>query len=235
MAERRAPSSDRPNASSSNSASSTTRMLLQQYRNDNSDLARSLNGHAFQPSSSRLRQAAAQALARSHSSRNGARLAQQAQAARSSLDTSRPNPPGSGTVNPSIHPQFRSKAVCSMYCNHCSTNLCQRGMRAILLGNTAVELFSTDRPPFGVALVDKDYFTKNCSCRIRDAACLGCGNVVGYHVTHPCERCLEACNNGNYILLCSLLIRSYRSFLDVLIGCGAACRQNGKIRFVLKA
>jgi hypothetical protein len=99
-------------------------------------------------------------------------------------------------VNPSIHPQFRSKAVCNLFCSHCASNLCQRGMRAILLGNTSVELFSTDRSPFGVALVDKDYFTKNCSCRIRDAACLGCGNVVGYHVTHPCERCLEACNNG---------------------------------------
>jgi ferredoxin len=69
-------------------------------------------------------------------------------------------------------------------------------MRAILLGNTSVELFSTDRQPFGVALVDKDYCTKNCHCRIRDAACLGCGNVVGYHVTQPCDRCLEACNNG---------------------------------------
>lgn len=78
-------------------------------------------------------------------------------------------------------------------------------MRAILLGNINVELFSTDIPPSGVALVYNDYLTKNCayefiscSCRIRDAACLGCGNVVGYHVTAPCNKCLESCNNGHY-------------------------------------
>ncbi|KAI8900039.1 protein FAM72 [Globomyces pollinis-pini] len=112
-----------------------------------------------------------------------------------------------GTINPSVHPQFRSKAVCGLSCNHCESNLCDRGMRAILLGNTTIELFSTDIPPFGVALVDKDYFTKNCSCRIRDAACLGCGNVVGYHVTHPCEKCLEACNNGHFWMFLSEAVR----------------------------
>ena len=40
-------------------------------------------------------------------------------------------------------------------------------------------------------------------CRIRDAGCLGCGNVVGYHVTHPCDRCLDSCNNGQYFILIS--------------------------------
>ena len=24
------------------------------------------------------------------------------------------------------------------------------------------------------------------------------GNVCGYHVTQPCERCLESCNNGHF-------------------------------------
>lgn len=23
------------------------------------------------------------------------------------------------------------------------------------------------------------------------------GNVLGYHVTHPCEKCLSSCNNGH--------------------------------------
>lgn len=74
-------------------------------------------------------------------------------------------------------------------------------MKAILLGNTKVELYSTDTPPTGVQLVYGDYLTQNCLCRIRDAACLGCGNVVGYHVTQPCEKCLEACNNGKALFL----------------------------------
>lgn len=106
----------------------------------------------FQPTSARLRQAAAQALARSHHNRAVNRVL-----------NSLSQPARSSTTNPAIHPQFRSKAVCSLYCLHCSSMLCQRGMRAILLGNTKVELFSTDRPPAGVALVDNDYFTKNCS------------------------------------------------------------------------
>jgi hypothetical protein len=24
------------------------------------------------------------------------------------------------------------------------------------------------------------------------------GNVCGYHVTQPCERCLDSCNNGHF-------------------------------------
>lgn len=106
--------------------------------------------------------------------------------------------PRNGTVNPSVHPQFRSKVVCKIHCSHCYTEICKRGMKAILLGNTKVELYSTDTPPSGVQLVYQDYTTQNCLCRIRDGACLGCGNVVGYHVTQPCEGCLEACNNGHF-------------------------------------
>ncbi|KAI9091141.1 protein FAM72, partial [Phlyctochytrium arcticum] len=105
--------------------------------------------------------------------------------------------------NPSVHPQFRSKAVCKLFCRHCTSIMCRRGMKAILLGNTKVELYSTDTPPTGVQLVYGDYLTQNCSCRIRDAACLGCGNVVGYHVTQPCEKCLEACNNGHFWMFLS--------------------------------
>ena len=121
--------------------------------------------------------------------------------------------------NPSIHPQFRAKSVCKLFCKHCTTDLCERGMKAILLGNTRVELFSTDTPPLGVQLVFQDYTTQNCACMIKDAACLGCGNVVGYHVTHPCESCLDACNNGisyNSFLSChSHYLSNDRSFLDV--------------------
>jgi hypothetical protein len=71
-------------------------------------------------------------------------------------------------------------------------------MKAILLADMAVELFSTDLPPTGVALVNDDYQTRKCHCRIRDVACFGCGNVIGYHVTQPCQSCMEACNNGHF-------------------------------------
>lgn len=81
-------------------------------------------------------------------------------------------------------------------------------MKAILLGDTRVELFSTDAPPQQTQLVERDYMTKNCRCRIRDVACLQCGNVVGYHVTQPCGSCLEACNNGHYWMFLSQEISS---------------------------
>jgi hypothetical protein len=70
-------------------------------------------------------------------------------------------------------PQFRSKVVCVLDCKHCQSEVCRRGMKAILLADMNVELFSTDSPPYGVQLVNDDYRTRNCFCRIRDVACLG--------------------------------------------------------------
>eukprot|EP00842_Homolaphlyctis_polyrhiza_P004127 jgi/Hompol1/4715/HPOL_003847-RA len=101
-------------------------------------------------------------------------------------------------ANVSMRPHFRSKVVCVLDCKHCGTEVCRRGMKAILLADMNVELFSTDSPPYGVQLVNDDYQTRNCFCRIRDVACLGCGNVIGYHVTQPCEPCMDACNNGHF-------------------------------------
>ncbi|KAF9178601.1 Protein fam72a, partial [Haplosporangium sp. Z 11] len=49
-----------------------------------------------------------------------------------------------------------------------------------------------------VQLIDKDYTTSNCKCKIRDVACRVCGNVIGYHITQPCQQCLRAPNNGHF-------------------------------------
>ncbi|KAH6587708.1 hypothetical protein BASA50_011312 [Batrachochytrium salamandrivorans] len=72
-----------------------------------------------------------------------------------------------------LHPSFRLKTVCSLECRYCDQEICRRGMKAILLADTKVELYSTD-------LV------------------LPSGNVVGYHITQPCDACLGACNNGHF-------------------------------------
>ncbi|KAJ9082363.1 hypothetical protein DSO57_1005228 [Entomophthora muscae] len=93
---------------------------------------------------------------------------------------------------------FRGKTVCKLYCNTCSTLVCNRGMKAMLLADTKVELFSTDSPPRLVQLVYNDYLTPNCLCRIRNVACLVCGNIVGYHITQPCAKCMDSCNNGHF-------------------------------------
>ncbi|KAF9167199.1 Protein fam72a [Actinomortierella ambigua] len=91
-----------------------------------------------------------------------------------------------------------SKIVFRMDCRYCSAVVCLRGMKAMLLADTSIELYSTDHPPGSVQLVDKDYTTLNCKCRIRDVACRVCGNVVGYHITQPCRQCLDAPNNGHF-------------------------------------
>ncbi|CAI2170491.1 7934_t:CDS:2 [Funneliformis geosporum] len=72
----------------------------------------------------------------------------------------------------SMHHHFRSKTVCKLNCAHCNNSVCVRGMKAMLLADTRIELYSTDVPPLSVQL-------------------------VGYHITQPCQQCMEACNNGH--------------------------------------
>ena len=52
-------------------------------------------------------------------------------------------------ANSSTRPQFRTKVVCELSCKYCQRGVCRRGMKAILLADMAVELFSTDMPPTG--------------------------------------------------------------------------------------
>ena len=117
---------------------------------------------------------AAQAALRAITGARPNTLGQQQQQQQAQLHVS----PRRQQTNPNIHPQFRGKSVCRLLCASCDSKLCERGMRAILLGNIAIELYSTDIPPLGVALVFNDYLTRNCACRIRDAACLG------WYLTH---------------------------------------------------
>ncbi|XP_071375023.1 protein FAM72A isoform X2 [Centroberyx affinis] len=68
---------------------------------------------------------------------------------------------------------FKNKCVTQVNCIFCDSLLCTRGMKAVLLADTEIELFSTDIPP-------------------------NSGNVVGYHVVAPCKPCLLSCNNGHF-------------------------------------
>ncbi|KAF9907635.1 Protein fam72a [Linnemannia zychae] len=89
------------------------------------------------------------------------------------------------------------KEVVRMACRFCETIICERGMKAQLLADQSVALLSTDDAPQSVQLVGVDYKPTNCLCRIKDTACLVCGNAIGYHITQPCEKCLNAENNGH--------------------------------------
>ena len=46
-----------------------------------------------------------------------------------------------------IHPAFQTKTVVKLECKYCERRICARGMRALLLADTKVELYSTDLPP----------------------------------------------------------------------------------------
>lgn len=105
---------------------------------------------------------------------------------------------------------LRHKIVYQLRCKFCLRHACNRAMRAILLADTKVELYSTDIPPAKtINLSEEDRMTQGCNCRIRDTACTGCGNVLGYHVSQPCDRCLEAKNNGHFWMFYSETIHSY--------------------------
>ena len=65
-------------------------------------------------------------------------------------------------LNASRHPQFRIKLVYAIECLYCSTFFCHRGMKAILLGDRNIELYSTDISPNGIQPVFNDYSAKLC-------------------------------------------------------------------------
>ncbi|CAO3592789.1 unnamed protein product [Absidia cylindrospora] len=98
----------------------------------------------------------------------------------------------------SSHDVVPIKLVYKLSCRHCQHIVCARGMKAILLADVKIELYSTDTPSSLIHLMDKDYSTRTCQCRIRDVACMECGNIIGYHVVSPCKQCLTACNNGHF-------------------------------------
>ncbi|KAG1184052.1 hypothetical protein G6F62_010497 [Rhizopus arrhizus] len=64
------------------------------------------------------------------------------------------------------------KPVYKLACKHCHTVVCARSMKAILLADTRIELYSTDTPSQSMYVLEKDYLTRSCHCRIRDVACL---------------------------------------------------------------
>ncbi|KAK2547988.1 Protein FAM72A [Acropora cervicornis] len=79
-----------------------------------------------------------------------------------------------------VHPAFHTKSVVKLECKYCEKNICARGMRALLLADTNVELYSTDFPPENaIQLIGADYSTENCECRIKDS-------------------CITSCNNGHF-------------------------------------
>ncbi|KAK3805125.1 MAG: FAM72 protein-domain-containing protein [Benniella sp.] len=120
---------------------------------------------------------------------------------------------GQNTTYSSEHqfrPTFLSQPVYQLACAACLHPLCVRAMKAVMLSDHSKELYSTDMPPVGLQLVNEDRQVRHCSCRIRDGACLGCGQIVEYHVTQPCSGCLNDQNNGHFWMFYSSSVYHYK-------------------------
>ncbi|XP_044142553.1 protein FAM72A [Bufo gargarizans] len=93
---------------------------------------------------------------------------------------------------------FKEKQVSVLHCRYCKQVLSARGMKAELLAGAEREMFSTDIPPTdSVDFVGSCYYFEACRCKLKNIACLRCGNEVGYHVVAPCRPCLLSSNNGH--------------------------------------
>lgn len=82
------------------------------------------------------------------------------------------NPTTVRSMNP-VNSALRNKIVYRLNCLYCKTHVCDRAMRAILLADTKIELYSTDIPPRSLKTMDEDRLTQGCNCRIRDTVCTG--------------------------------------------------------------
>ncbi|XP_063811233.1 protein FAM72A [Pseudophryne corroboree] len=117
---------------------------------------------------------------------------------------------------------FKEKHVSLLCCRFCKQVLCTRGMKAELLMDTDQEMFSTDIPPSNtVDFVGSCYYLEACRCKLKNVACLKCGNDVGYHVVAPCLPCLLSCNNGHFWMFHSQCVYSInrldQSGVDILL------------------
>lgn len=109
-----------------------------------------------------------------------------------------------------ISPQYSSEPVHSLECTQCGSTVCRRGMSAVLLANSDVQLFSTDCPEIREVATTANLFqAENCECWLVNMACVQCGNCLGYNVRWPCRDCLSSSNNGHLWMFYVNSITSY--------------------------
>jgi hypothetical protein len=105
-----------------------------------------------------------------------------------------------------------SRNAYTLSCKFCANVLTRRGMRARLVADARIHIWSTDEKPAyvpmkkvdsSVKLVGSSYATTTCQCQLIDIACEKCDTVVGYHIagSEPCETCSRSNHNAHYHLL----------------------------------
>lgn len=89
--------------------------------------------------------------------------------------------------NCNLHPSFQSKPVYVLQCRLCESNVCVRGMKAMLLADRSMELYSTDLPPprwamicVGVRFVYAELFTTHFALCVYVCVCVWIVFVCGW-------------------------------------------------------
>ncbi|CAO3633487.1 unnamed protein product [Cunninghamella blakesleeana] len=107
------------------------------------------------------------------------------------------------------------KHVYKIVCRDCHFTITDRGMNAVLVTDRSIQLYSTDLFPDSIGFVEGDYSAVACNCRVRDIACIQCGNIIGYHVNVPCKSCLSRPNNGHYWMFRSISVYAKPIFMQL--------------------
>ncbi|KAG8929928.1 hypothetical protein FRC02_004868 [Tulasnella sp. 418] len=98
-----------------------------------------------------------------------------------------------------------------LHCASCETFLTDRGMKAVLLLQDDVGLYSSDAFPANCGAlvittrssgsIYASYYSnvsstvgylRSCECLTQELSCHGCGTNVAYHVVSPCQRCMQS-------------------------------------------
>ncbi|XP_049631094.1 protein FAM72C-like [Suncus etruscus] len=71
------------------------------------------------------------------------------------------------------HFKDRCVSILCKFCKFCKQVLSYSGIKAVLLADREIDLFSTDiSPTNAVDFVGRCYFTKICKCKLKNIACL---------------------------------------------------------------
>lgn len=84
----------------------------------------------------------------------------------------------------------------TLRCLSCSSIVCCRASRSVLVSNMQIRVFSSNHP-LHAKCIGSAYIAHSCQCMIADVGCGCCRVVLGYHVLHPCAFCLKSRNNGH--------------------------------------
>jgi len=96
-------------------------------------------------------------------------------------------------------------------CRSCQTFFTNRGMKAVLLLRPHVPLYSTDALPANCSAYSSTSEAsrpsppppqsgdsiRTCECLTQTLCCHGCGNIVGYMIVIPCQRCTSSMSASN--------------------------------------